>query len=345
MHLQHWERIFNGFGHITSGITLEFIGCIVFAVVLVLYFLMMRRAEDGMAPKWCGVLAIVVGLALPVITGMSYLMASLPSWNTPLLPAYYLANTVFMGGLTALVIAGLTNDDGAKDLSVRMALAGGASAFLSVGGSTVHAAGRSLTNVLHIVDYASGTLPKGVQPRDFDTPSDWAAQTVSDAAAAGIVPEALQNGYQKNITRKEFCQVIEAMLKQEMTDYDSRLYQTGITYNQAREALTDTWDISVINCYRFGIIDGVGNHKFSPNESLTREQAAKILRGAAKTIGLSGSEANNSWADASQISSWAHEGINYVVGAGIMNGTGENRFEPQGLFTREQAIATVYRML
>ena len=132
MHLQHWERIFNGFGHITSGITLEFIGCIVFAVVLVLYFLMMRRAEDGMAPKWCGVLAIVVGLALPVIMGMSYLMASLPSWNTPLLPVYYLANTVFMGGLTALVIAGLTNDDSAKDLGVKVALAGGALQLIAV---------------------------------------------------------------------------------------------------------------------------------------------------------------------------------------------------------------------
>ena len=132
MHLQHWERIFNGFGHITSGITLEFIGCIVFAVVLVLYFLMMRRAEDGMAPKWCGVLAIVVGLALPVVTGMSYLMASLPSWNTPLLPVYYLANTVFMGGLTALVIAGLTRDDSARDLSVKMALVGGAQQQVAV---------------------------------------------------------------------------------------------------------------------------------------------------------------------------------------------------------------------
>ena len=131
-HLEHWERIFNGFGHITSGITLEFIGCIVFAVVLVLYFLMMRRAEDGMAPKWCGVLAIVVGLALPVITGMSYLMASLPSWNTPLLPVYYLANTVFMGGLTALVIAGLTNDDSAKDLGVKVALAVGALQLIAV---------------------------------------------------------------------------------------------------------------------------------------------------------------------------------------------------------------------
>ena len=28
-----------------------------------------------------------------------------------------------------------------------------------------------------------------------------------------------------------------------------------------------------------------------------------------------------------------------------MNGTGNNQFDPQGMFTREQAIATVYRMI
>lgn len=226
-----------------------------------------------------------------------------------------------------------------------MALDGGASTFLSIGGSTVHSAGRNLTNVLHIVDYSSGTLPKGIQPRDFDTPSSWAAQTVVDAANAGIVPETLQNGYQKNITRKEFCQIIDALLHKKLADYDKELYLTGISYNDARAALTDTWDASVLACYRFGIINGVGNNKFSPNESLTREQAAKILMGAANKINLPGSEANTSWADASQISSWAHEGINFVVGAGIMNGTGENKFDPQGLFTREQAIATAYRMM
>lgn len=245
-------------------------------------------------------------------------------------------------GTTMRQIAQYLKGQGAVDA---MALDGGASTFLSVGGSTVHSAGRNLTNVLHIVDYASGTLPQGVQPRDFDTPSDWAAGTISSAVSAGIVPDALQNGYQKNITRKEFCQIIGAMLQQEMDDFDSALYQTGITYDQARAALTDTWDIDVINCYRFGIVDGVGNNKFSPNESLTREQAAKILMGAAQTIHLPGGEANNTWADASQISSWAHEGINYVVGAGIMNGTGNNQFDPQGMFTREQAIATVYRMI
>ncbi|HIT50747.1 MAG TPA: dimethyl sulfoxide reductase anchor subunit, partial [Candidatus Aveggerthella excrementigallinarum] len=41
-HLQHWERIFNGFGHITSGITQELIAIVVFVVVAVVYFAMLR---------------------------------------------------------------------------------------------------------------------------------------------------------------------------------------------------------------------------------------------------------------------------------------------------------------
>lgn len=245
-------------------------------------------------------------------------------------------------GTTMRSIAQYLKGLGAVDA---MALDGGASTFLSIGGSTVHSAGRNLTNVLHIVDYSSGTLPQGVQARDFDTQSSWAAADISGAIAAGILPETLQNGYQKNITRKEFCQIIDAMLRQKLPDYNTALYNTGITYDAARAALTDTWDEGVINCYRFGIVDGVGNNRFNPNGSLTREQAAKILMGAAKTIGLPGGEATTAWADASQISSWAQEGINYVVGAGIMNGTGDNIFTPKGMFTREQAVVTVYRMV
>ena len=37
-HLQHWERIFNGFGHITSGITQELIAIVAFVAVAVAYF-------------------------------------------------------------------------------------------------------------------------------------------------------------------------------------------------------------------------------------------------------------------------------------------------------------------
>ena len=149
LHLEHWERIFNGFGHITSGITIEFIGCVVFFVVLVLFFLMMRRAEDGMAPKWCGVLAVIVGIAMPVVTGDSYLMGAIPAWDTPLLPVYYAVNAVFMGSLAMLVISGVLAGRAAKAAEAEDAApaatveANGESELAATVGATVGANGEN----------------------------------------------------------------------------------------------------------------------------------------------------------------------------------------------------------
>lgn len=124
MHLQHWERIFNGFGHITSGITLEFIGAIVFVIALAVFFLMGRRAEDGVAPKWCGIVGMVVGVAMTAVTGDSYLMPALPVWDTPLLIIFYLCNMLAMGGVSLLIIgAALKTSDG-EGLAVKVALVG-----------------------------------------------------------------------------------------------------------------------------------------------------------------------------------------------------------------------------
>lgn len=37
-HLEHWERIFNGFGNPTSGITQELIVIVAFAAIAIVYF-------------------------------------------------------------------------------------------------------------------------------------------------------------------------------------------------------------------------------------------------------------------------------------------------------------------
>ena len=42
------------------------------------------------------------------------------------------------------------------------------------------------------------------------------------------------------------------------------------------------------------------------------------------------------------VSSWAKEGVNFVVDSGIMTGT-DKGFEPQGTYTKEQAIVTMVR--
>lgn len=104
-HLQHWERIFNGFGHLTSGITQELIGVVLIVIAIILYFLFMRRTEDGMAPKWVAIVAIVMSCAMVFIMAHSYNMPARMAWNTFMLEVFYLVNMVLLGALISLVIA------------------------------------------------------------------------------------------------------------------------------------------------------------------------------------------------------------------------------------------------
>ena len=47
-HLEHWERIFNGFGHLSSGITQELIAIVVLAVAAIAFGLW-RDAREKQA--------------------------------------------------------------------------------------------------------------------------------------------------------------------------------------------------------------------------------------------------------------------------------------------------------
>lgn len=112
LHLEHWDRIFNGFGHLSSGITQELIAIVVFVFVMVLYFIMLRR-NDGGVPVWCGVSAIVISLVLVVVMSHSYNMAARPPWDSVLLWIYYLANAVLFGGIGVALIAALKGSSSA----------------------------------------------------------------------------------------------------------------------------------------------------------------------------------------------------------------------------------------
>jgi anaerobic dimethyl sulfoxide reductase subunit C (anchor subunit) len=127
LHLQHWERLFNGFGHLSSGITQELIAIVVFVVVMLLYFIVLKRSKDGQVPKWAGVSAVVFSVALVVIMSHSYNMAARPVWDTPLLWVYYIINAILFGGLAVAVISGLKKkgDSGGMQLAVRVSIIGG----------------------------------------------------------------------------------------------------------------------------------------------------------------------------------------------------------------------------
>lgn len=111
-HLQHWERIFNGFGHITSGITQELIAIVVFVVIAVAYFVMARKSEDGgTLPKWMAWLAIVISVVLAAVCAHSYMMPARPAWNSVLEVLSIVGAACLLGPATVAVVLTAKGED------------------------------------------------------------------------------------------------------------------------------------------------------------------------------------------------------------------------------------------
>ena len=180
------------------------------------------------------------------------------------------------------------------------------------------------------------------------SPSSWAVAEVDTARAEGLIPAGLDSSYQANITREEFCHLMSQLLSvqtgksvdQLLSDFDLEL----------RTSYADTSDRDILAMSALGIIKGVGNNRFSPAASITREEAAVML--ARVTDRYADAEANGqplAFSDAAQISSWAKDAVDTVSscivdGNRIMNGMGGNRFEPKETYTREQSILTSLRL-
>ena len=178
-HLQHWERIFNGFGHITSGITQELIFIVALVVVMVVYFADLRRnGAPGKAVAWC---AVVFSAVLVLVAGHSYMMPSRPAWDTFLGPLSLLGAALGAGPATFELIAslkgGTADPDGAGNRLVLWGSVANA-ALVAVYVAAMTAAGSAFTSVGYSFDpthptealasaaaygpFASGTAPFSV---------------------------------------------------------------------------------------------------------------------------------------------------------------------------------------
>jgi len=166
-----------------------------------------------------------------------------------------------------------------------------------------------------------------------EQPSGWANGYISSAISAGLVPQNLQFSYAQATTRAEFAALAVA------------LYETVRGYEiQQLANFNDTDDINVRKMGALGVVLGTGHGDFLPNDTLTREQAAVMLARLAEVMGQPLPHANTAFADNATISAWAIDAVGRVQAAGIMEGVGNNMFDPLGEYTREQSIVTMLRM-
>ncbi len=165
----------------------------------------------------------------------------------------------------------------------------------------------------------------------YDTPSDWAKETINIAIQNGLVPQELQNRYRKNIKRETFCEIVYQL------PFIKEAQSTPLEFN-------DTKNEKVLHLAGLGIINGMGDGSFAPDKFITREEAAVILDRICILAGITVSGSDERFADDGEISYWAKTGVYNIKNIGIMNGVGENKFLPKSNYTTEQAIATILRV-
>ena len=96
-----------------------------------------------------------------------------------------------------------------------------------------------------------------------------------------------------------------------------------------------------------GIVNGLGNGMFGPEELITREQMAAMLYNYADMLGVDTSaRANlNAYSDVDSVSSWANEVMSWANATGIIGGTTTTTLDPQGTATRAQVAAMLERFV
>jgi hypothetical protein len=152
-----------------------------------------------------------------------------------------------------------------------------------------------------------------------------------------ILPLDLCEQYTSAITREEFCRVLVGLLQ-------SKSFAGGENpYGSAPNPFSDTNSADVAWLSSLGIVNGVGGDRFNPTGSITRQEAAVMLRRAAVTLGFADTDDSVQFKDSDQIASWAKDDVRFIVAHNIMNGTGDG-FSPKDTYTRQQSFVTVMRL-
>lgn len=170
-----------------------------------------------------------------------------------------------------------------------------------------------------------------------DISNHWAKASIEKAIELGFV-----NGYgdetfkpNRNVTRAEFATMLARALKLEASDV-----QLSFADNKAIPA----WSKPFIHAIaKAGFIVGYEDGTFRANKEITRTELAVII---VRSLGIEvNSDAKLEFDDADQVPLWARPYVATAVEAGLMQGYGNGKLNPNGLATRAEAITLILHML
>lgn len=210
----------------------------------------------------------------------------------------------------------------------------------------------------NLPDYALAMIPTELggtagayDPVDDITVSAWAEDYMRTAIENDLVPSYLLNiDFTKPITRAQFCalavQTYQSITGETLTDdkYRSDRYALFDGHIVFDDIYDNSLSEDIEKAYSLGVINGYGNYKFGPDDTLTREQSAVVLMRLAEALGKPLTKAS-SVPFTDLVATWSADGIAHAYGSGIMVGVTNTTFSPSSAYTAEQSVVTMVRMM
>lgn len=171
----------------------------------------------------------------------------------------------------------------------------------------------------------------------------WSHSAVEQSFNLGLFPGGLgpfEDDCAREMTRGELAEVLLKLYK--------RLGGTvsGLSRNTPFTDLPVDPHGSIPLAYALGLVDGTGETTFSPNDSLTREQAAVMLARVFAKFGYEIPEANaTDFEDDDQIDPGAKSAVDFLYYNGVVEGAGGWNFAPRRALTLQEGMTLIQRTL
>ena len=91
-----------------------------------------------------------------------------------------------------------------------------------------------------------------------------------------------------------------------------------------------------------GIISGMSDSLFNPDEPISREQMAVMMM---RALGLAGSASAAGFSDGGDVSSWAQQAVNEAVARGLLSGYPNGEFRPRNMAKRSEGAQIIYNLI
>ena len=168
----------------------------------------------------------------------------------------------------------------------------------------------------------------------------WAATSVKYLKNKGVVSGTDAGNFEPDraVTREEFAKML--------------VVACGINTDGKSADFADmeenAWYLPYIGAaVEAGIVNGVGDNIFGVGQQISRQDMAVMVKRAmeATNMSLDTFRVYTEFADSDAIKDYAKDAVKALFEAKILNGKGENNFDPMGIATRAEAAKIIYETI